>query len=61
MRSIVVCKLSEGEEVDPVVLLIVDVHPKVLFQDLVDPFGLAVSLRVVGCREVGLDAKQLAE
>jgi len=37
-----------GEEVNPVILLIVDVHLNILLQDLVDPFGLTVSLRVVG-------------
>ena len=56
VRSIVVCKLGQGKEVDPIVLLVVDVHPKILFQDLVDPFGLAIHLRVIGGRKVGLDA-----
>ena len=37
-----------GEEVDPVILLAVDVYPKVLFQDLVDTFCLPISLGVVG-------------
>jgi len=39
-----VCKLNQGEEVDPVILLVVDVYPKVLFQDLVDLFSLTISL-----------------
>jgi len=38
VRCVVVCKLGQGKEVDPIVLLVVDVHPKVLLQDLVDPF-----------------------
>jgi len=37
-------KLGQGKEVDPIVLLVVDVHPKVLLQDLVDLFGLAIGL-----------------
>jgi len=35
---------AKGREVDPIVLLVVDVHPKILLQDLVDPFSLAVGL-----------------
>jgi len=34
LRSVVVYELCKREEVDLVVLLIVDVHPKVLLQDL---------------------------
>src|SRR5882724_1388457 len=56
VQSVVVRKLGKRKEVDPIVLLVVDVHPKILFQDLVDPFGLAIRLRVIGGRKVGLDA-----
>src|SRR5882672_9029936 len=49
VRGIVVCKLCKGQEVDPVVLLVVDVYPKILFQDLVDSFSLPVGLWVIGC------------
>ena len=56
MQSVVVPKLGQWEEVDPIILLVVDVHPKILFQDLVDSFGLAISLRVVGSQEIGFDA-----
>jgi len=48
VQSVVIHKLGQGKEVDPVVLLVVDVYPKVLFQDLVDPFSLTISLEVVG-------------
>jgi len=47
---------AKGRRLTPIVLLVVDVHPKILFQDLVDPFGLAICLRVIGSRKVGLDA-----
>src|SRR5882724_9703864 len=47
--SVVVCEFCKGEEVDPVVLLAVDVHLKILLQDLVDVFGLPIGLRVVAC------------
>jgi len=47
VRSVVVHKLSQGKEVDPIILLVVDIYSKVLLQDLVDPFCLTMSLRVV--------------
>src|SRR5882724_5506954 len=50
VQHVVVCKLSQRKEVDPIVLLVVDVHLKILFQDLVDPFSLAIRLRVIGER-----------
>ena len=56
VRRVVVRKLGQGKEVGPIVLLVVDVYPKILFQDLVDPFGLAIRLRVIGSRKVGFDA-----
>src|SRR5882672_11182016 len=61
MRSIVVCKFGKGQEVDPVILLVIDVNPKVLFQDLVDSFGLPIGLQVIGRRKVSLDTEQLAK
>src|SRR5882672_10772868 len=61
MRSIVVCKFGKGQEVDPVILLVVDVYLKVLFQDLVNSFSLPISLWVIGHREIGLDTEQLAK
>ena len=48
VRSVVVCKLIQGKEVDPIILLVVDIHLKILFQDLVDLFSLTVGLRMVG-------------
>jgi len=36
-----------GQEVDPVILLVVDVYPKILFQDMVDLFSLSIGLQVV--------------
>ena len=54
VQGVVVCKLGQGKEVNPIVLLVVDVHLKILFHDLVDMFGLPIGLGVVGCQEVGL-------
>ena len=48
MQGIVVCKLYQGKEVDQVILLTVNVPPKVLFQYSVNMFSLTVSLMVVG-------------
>jgi len=48
VRHVIVRKFSQREEIDPIVLLVVDVHTKILLQDLVDPFGLTIRLRVVG-------------
>ena len=58
---VVVCELGQGKEIDPVVLLVVDVHPKILFQDLVDTFSLTIGLWMVGSQKVGFDPQQLAE
>ena len=41
-------QLSQGKEVDPIVLLGVDIHLKILFQDLVDLFRLTIGLWMVG-------------
>ena len=41
-----------------VILLVVDEDPKVLLEDLVHPFRLPVSFRMVCRGEIGLDAKQ---
>ena len=49
VSCVVVHEFSQGKEIDPVVLLVVDVHPKILFQDLVNTFGLTVGLGMVGC------------
>ena len=47
VRSIVVSKLRKGQEFRPVILLIIAVHSDVLFEGLIDTFGLAVAFRVV--------------
>ncbi len=56
VRSIVVCEFREWKEGDPIVLLVVDVNPEVLFEYLIDAFGLSVCFRVICSRKVGLDA-----
>ena len=54
-------QLSQGGEVEPMFLMVVDIHLKILLQDLVDPSSLTVSLRLVGSQEVDLDSQQLEE
>jgi len=56
VQCVVVQKLGQGKGVDPIILLVIDVHPKILFQDLVDPFGLTISLWMVGSQKVGFDS-----
>src|SRR5882724_2154619 len=55
VQSVVVRKLCQREEVDPVVLLVVDIYLKILFQDLVNTFSLTISLWMVGSQKVGFD------
>ena len=52
MDIIVVGKFRHGNEVHPIILLVVGCKPEVLFKDLVDLFGLTISLRVVPCWQV---------
>ena len=47
VRSIVVCKFSHRKEFGPVVLLVVAEYTDVLFECLIDSFGLSVALRMV--------------
>ena len=47
VNVVVVLEFSQREEVSPVVLSLVDEDAKVLFQFLVDPFCLAISLGVI--------------
>lgn len=56
MYPVVVCELGDGQPVHPVVLVVVDVEPKILLQSLVDTLYLTIGLRVVGCGRVVLDA-----
>jgi len=52
--SVVVCKLCQGEEVDPVILLIVYVHLKILFQIWLTHSVWPLVSGLVGSWEVGL-------
>ena len=57
VNVIVVGELRQREERKPVVLSFSDKDPEVLFQFLVHPFRLSVSLRMVGGGRYGFDPK----
>jgi hypothetical protein len=49
---VVVRKLRQGQELAPIILLIIGVDPEVLLEGLVDSLGLTVRLWVVGGGEI---------
>ena len=61
LRGVVVSELGVWQQRRPVILLVVDIHAQVLFQDLVGALGLPVGLGVVRSTEVGLDTEEGAE
>ena len=61
MLGVVVGEFRKGEQMLPVILLIVDEDLKVLLEDLVYLFCLPISFRMICHGEVGLDAKQLTQ
>ena len=44
---VVVCKLSKGQQVEPIVLLVVAVDSEILFQSLISSFGLSITFGVI--------------
>jgi len=60
-RSVVVDEFRDRKERGPVVLLIVAVAAEVLFQRLVNVFGLAVAFRVISGSEVKIHVKGFTE
>ena len=55
--GVVVGKLCKGEQMLPVILLVVNEDLKVLLEDLAHPFHLPISLGMIHCGEISLDAK----
>ena len=49
MNSVVVAEFSHRQQVNPIILLIVDVTAEILFQCGIGTFRLAVSLRMESC------------
>ena len=58
---VVVGELCEREETVPVILSLPDEDAYVLFQLLVNPFGLSIGLRMIGGRRGGFDPEQPVE
>jgi hypothetical protein len=58
---IIVLELSKWEEVGPVILPLVDKESEVLFQFLVHPFSLTITLGVVRCGGCKLDPEYSVE
>ena len=44
---VIVCELSEWEQAEPIVLLVVAVDSDVLFQSLISSFSLSITFRVI--------------
>jgi hypothetical protein len=60
-QSIILGKLSKQEKGGPVVLLVVAIASEVLFECLVDTFGLAVAFQVVSGSEVEFHVEGFAQ
>jgi hypothetical protein len=60
MGCAVVDILSEREKRSPVILLVIAVTAKVVFQSLILPLGLPVCLRVESCTQLAFDANAIA-
>jgi hypothetical protein len=58
---VVVAEFGKGQEVSPVILLIVTISSEVLFKNGINPFGLAISLGVEGSGKELLDLEDFAE
>jgi hypothetical protein len=58
---VVISELSEGEELVPIILSLIDEESKELFELLVDSFSLSISLGVVGGRGGKLDTSEEIE
>ena len=44
---IVVCEFSKGKDFQPIVLLVVTENAKILFQSLIETFGLSITFWVI--------------
>ena len=61
VRSVVVSEFSEGKECGPIILLVGNVVSEILFEGLINPFGLPIAFRVITGSEVELNRKRLTE
>jgi len=61
MNLVVVLEFCEWQEPHPIILSLIGEKTEILFQFLVNPFHLSISLRVVGCGGCQLNSKQPVE
>ena len=54
IRGVIISKLSDGEQIQPIVLLVVAVYSEVLLQGLIHLFGLSITFGVITGGEVEL-------
>ena len=54
IRGVIISKLSNGEQIRPIVLLVVAVYLEVLLQGLIHLFGLSVTFGMITGGEVEL-------
>ena len=59
MCSVVVGELCHRKYLDPVILLVTNVTSEVLFEDLINSFGLPIGLRVESGRQVYISIENL--
>ena len=59
--SVVIRKLRNRKKTGPIVLLVVAISTKILFESLVNTFSLTIAFRVVPGGEVELHVKEFSE
>ena len=58
IRSIIISKFCDGEQIRPIVLLVVAVYLEVLLQGLIHSFGLSITFRMITGGEVEFHVQQ---
>ena len=61
MNLVVVLEFHKWQEPHPIILPLIGEKTEILFQFLVDPFRLSISLRVVGCGGCQINSKKPVE
>jgi len=61
MDLVVILEFCKWQEPHPIILSLVGEESEILFQFLVDPFHLSITLRVVGCGGCQLNSEQLLD
>ena len=61
MNLVVVGERGESEPVMPVRLSFIDKYTEILFNFLIDSFGLSIGLGVIGCGDVGFNTGHRVE